>query len=330
MHKMLLKKFENQIFENSLKIEVPIKIEDFVTHINGKTKLLGVFGYPIEHSRSPVMQNALLNRLNINATYLPFTFLPEQLPQAVQAFRTFGFIGANVTIPFKEKIISLVDELDSLSKFTGSVNTLYWKDGIVGSTLMGTTTDPYGALFNLQNALGPSFELDSSVKVALLGNGGAARAIAFVLAKQGIPLTIVSRNQMKGEALIHDLSEVAPAKQKTILFENFESITDSIDLIINATSVGMAPSIDETPLQKNQLRSSQIVYDIVYNPPETRFLQEAKSIGCKVILGTGMLAAQGAASFAKWFPEYSKKDHILSNALFMNDVLIQNDEGSHV
>jgi shikimate dehydrogenase len=297
-----------------------------VTQINGKTKLLGVFGYPIEHSRSPVMQNALLKHLQINASYLPFSFLPEHLSDAVQAFRTLGFIGANITIPFKEKIIPFIDELDSLSHFTGSVNTLYWKDGIIGSTLMGTTTDPYGAIFNLQNALGSSFQLDSSVNVALLGNGGAARAIAFVLAQKGVSLTIVSRNQAKGEALVDDLTQATSTKPKTILFQDFESITEKIDLVINATSVGMSPSINETPLLKNQIRSHQIIYDIVYNPPETLFLKEAKAIGCKVIQGTGMLAAQGAASFAKWFPAYSTEENILMNALFMNNALIQDVE----
>lgn len=300
-----------------------------MTQINGKTKLLGVFGYPVEHSRSPVMQNALLDHLNINATYLPFSFIPEKLSEAVQAFRNFGFIGANVTIPFKEKISSFVDELDPLSQFTGSVNTLYWKNGVIGSTLVGTTTDPYGAIFNLQNALGSSFQINKSLKVALLGNGGAARAIAFVLAKYGVQLTIVSRNQSKGEAFIKDLALATDTQPKTILFQDFETITDQIDLILNATSVGMAPLIQETPLSKNQMRSHQIVYDIVYTPPKTRLLQEAEEIGCKTIKGTGMLAAQGAASFGKWFTEYSSQEQILANALFMNNVLNQEMETSH-
>lgn len=300
-----------------------------MTQINGKTKLLGVFGYPIEHSRSPVMQNALLDHLNINAAYVPLSFLPEQLPNAIQAFRTFGFIGANVTLPFKESIASYVDELDSLSQFTGSVNTLYWKNGVIGSTLMGTTTDPYGAIFNMKNALGPSFQINSSLKVALLGNGGAARAIAFVLATHGVELTIVSRTLAKAQLLASELAQATSAQPKVCLFQEFESITDHVDLVLNATSVGMTPHDQESPLKKEQLRSHQIVYDIVYTPPQTQLLKDAKSIGCKTISGTGMLAAQGAASFAKWFANYASEDQILFNASFMTKALEQQAEVPH-
>lgn len=297
-----------------------------MTQINGKTKLLGVFGYPIEHSRSPVMQNALLDHLNINAAYVPLSFLPEQLPNAVQAFRTFGFIGANVTLPFKENIALYVDELDPLSQFTGSVNTLYWKNGVIGSTLMGTTTDPYGAIINMKNALGSSFKLNSSLKIALLGNGGAARAIAFVLAKHGVQLTIISRNLAKGQLLASELAQVTSVQPNVCLFQDFDSITDHIDLVLNATSVGMTPFDQESPLKKEQLRSHQIVYDIVYTPPQTQLLKDAKSIGCQTITGTGMLAAQGAASFAKWFEAQSSEEKILFNASFMTKALEQQVE----
>ena len=145
--------------------------------INGKTETLCIFGHPVAHSKSPAMHNALFDALGINAAYLPYAPEPENFAQAIQGFKAMKFHGANVTIPYKTEFFNadgsarLVDELSEISKFTGSVNTLYWKDGIVGGTLCGTTTDPYGCVRNLEeNGVNPS-----NKKIALLGNGGAAQ-----------------------------------------------------------------------------------------------------------------------------------------------------------
>ena len=215
------------------------------------------------------MHNALFDALGINAAYLPYAPEPENFAQAIQGFKAMKFHGANVTIPYKTEFFNadgtarLVDELSEISKFTGSVNTLYWKDGIVGGTLCGTTTDPYGCVRNLEeNGVSPS-----NKKIALLGNGGAAQSIAFTLVEQGNELTIVCRTKEKGEALAGSLNKFFQSGKagdknfKTVqvtTFGEFASISANFDIIINATSVGMSE---------------------------------------------GMLVHQGLESFKKWFPK---------------------------
>jgi shikimate dehydrogenase len=274
--------------------------------IDGKTESLCIFGHPVAHSKSPAMHNALFEALGINARYLPHAPEPENFADAIRGFRAMKFRGANVTIPYKTEFVGcdgsprLVDELSNISKFTGSVNTLYWKDGIVGGTLRGTTTDPYGCIRNLEE----NGVVASNKKVALLGNGGAAKAIAFTLVEQGNKLTIVCRNKEKGQALADSLNAVfADVGVQVSTFDEFEGISAGFDIIINATSVGMTPNESESPLSAESLHAGQAVCDIVYTPPRTKLLQMAEAKGCKVVTGEGMLVHQGLESFRKWFPK---------------------------
>ncbi|MBQ3720260.1 MAG: shikimate dehydrogenase [Fibrobacter sp.] len=277
-----------------------------MNRIDGKTETLCIFGHPVAHSKSPAMHNALFDALEINARYLPHAPEPENFADAIRGFRAMKFRGANVTIPYKTEFVGcdgsprLVDELSNISKFTGSVNTLYWKDGIVGGTLRGTTTDPYGCIRNLEeNGVDVS-----NKRVALLGNGGAAKAIAFTLVEQGNALTIVCRTAEKGQALADSLNAVfVEVGVKVSTFADFESISADFDIIINATSVGMTPNEGESPLPAECLHKGQVVCDIVYAPPHTRLLQMAEAKGCKVVTGEGMLVHQGLESFRKWFPK---------------------------
>jgi shikimate dehydrogenase len=250
------------------------------------------------------MHNALFKALGINAAYLPFGPEPENFAQAIQGFRAMKFRGANVTIPYKTPVMELVDELSPISKFTGSVNTLYWKDGTVGGTLCGTTTDPYGCIRNLEeNGVQPA-----NTTVALLGNGGAAKAIAYTLMEQGNRLAIVCRNKDKGEALAGSLNPLFKDSEKisVFTFQEFPSVSKEYKIIINATSVGMTPNEDESPLDKDSLNPWQVVCDIVYAPPKTKLLKLATEKGCKTVTGEGMLVHQGLESFKKWFPEQVK------------------------
>ena len=269
--------------------------------INGKTETLCIFGHPVAHSKSPAMHNALFGALGINAAYLPYAPEPENFADAIKGFRAMKFRGANVTIPYKTQFVDaetgepqLVDELSPISRFTGSVNTLYWKDGIVGSTLCGTTTDPYGCIRNLEEqGVEPS-----NTTVALLGNGGAAKAIAYTLVEQHNKLTIVCRSREKGEALAKGLGDGV----QVVTFSEFADVSANNKIIINATSVGMSPNDNESPLPAECLHSDQVVCDIVYTPPRTKLLQMAEAKGCKVVTGEGMLVHQGLESFKKWFP----------------------------
>ena len=266
------------------------------------------------------MHNALFAALGINAAYLPYAPEPENFAQAIEGFKAMKCHGANVTIPYKTEFIDangeprLVDELSDISKFTKSVNTLYWKDGIVGETLCGTTTDPYGCVRNLEENGVTSF----NKKIALLGNGGAAQSIAFTLEEQENELTIVCRTKEKGEALASSLnkffqSQIASVNGKVngknfktvkvTTFADFAQISANFDIIINATSVGMSPNIDESPITDDCLHEGQVVCDIVYTPPRTKLLQMAEAKGCKAVTGEGMLVHQGLESFKKWFPK---------------------------
>ena len=279
------------------------------------TETLCIFGHPVAHSKSPAMHNALFDALGINAAYLPYAPEPENFAKAIEGFKAMKFHGANVTIPYKTEFFNadgsprLVDELSEISKFTGSVNTLYWKDGIVGRTLCGTTTDPYGCVRNLEeNGVNPS-----SKKIALLGNGGAAQSIAFTLVEQENELTIVCRSKEKGEALSNSLNKFFQSQAgvngknfKTVqvtTFSDFANVSANFDIIINATSVGMSPNIDESPITGDCLHNGQVVCDIVYTPPRTKLLQIAEAKGCKIVTGEGMLVHQGLESFKKWFPK---------------------------
>ncbi|WP_072827443.1 shikimate dehydrogenase [Fibrobacter sp. UWB12] len=282
--------------------------------INGKTETLCIFGHPVAHSKSPAMHNALFKALGINATYLPYAPEPENFAKAIEGFKAMKFRGANVTIPYKTEFFNadgtarLVDELSEISKFTGSVNTLYWKDGIVGGTLCGTTTDPYGCVRNLEeNGVSPS-----NKKIALLGNGGAAQSIAFTLVEQENELTIVCRSKEKGETLAGSLNKFFQSGNagnknfKTVqvtTFGEFANISANFDIIINATSVGMSPNVNDSPLTSECLHKGQVVCDIVYTPPRTKLLQMAEANGCKIVTGEGMLVHQGLESFKKWFPK---------------------------
>ena len=272
--------------------------------MNGKTETLCVFGHPIAHSKSPLMHNALFKALGINAAYLPYGPEPENFAQAIQGFRAMKFRGANVTIPYKTPVMELVDELSPISEFTGSVNTLYWKDGIVGGTLCGTTTDPYGCIRNLEeNGIQPK-----NTTIALLGNGGAAKAIAYTLLEQGNKLAIVCRNKEKGDALASALNSLFKDGEKVSVFtfQEFPKVSKEYKIIINATSVGMTPNEGESPLESDSLNPGQSVCDIVYAPPQTKLLKLAAEKGCKTVTGEGMLVNQGLESFKKWFPEQVK------------------------
>ncbi len=278
------------------------------TMIDGTTKLLGVLGWPVEHSMSPVMHNAAIQTAGLNACYVPLPCPPEALGDVIAGLRGIGFLGANVTIPHKQTVIEHLDGLSEESRFTGSVNTLYWE----GDRLMGTSTDAPGAVLNLRQA---GIKLDGK-KVVILGTGGAARALAFVLARGSfagadgnqeminlLELTILGRNLDKATGLARDIvAGNAPSTSvRPGLLAEFAALGSGADLVINCTSVGMAPDIGGCPIDPALLQPHHAVYDIVYQPRETVLLREAKRKRCRTVEGVGMLVHQGAASFRTWF-----------------------------
>lgn len=276
--------------------------------IDGTTKILGVLGWPVEHSLSPVLQNAALEAMALHACYLPLPCPPERLCEAIAGLRAFDFVGANVTIPHKEAVIPYLDDLSPESRFTRSVNTVYWE----GERLRGTTTDATGALLNLE-ASGVSL---SGKRVALLGTGGAARALGFVLARGeclGITgeslsftvpeLIILGRDPAKAARLAEEIARATHSSTGLdhARLTDFTTRCRDAELVINCTSVGMEPHAEQCPIESDGLRREQIVYDIVYRPRETVLLRDARRKGCVTVEGIGMLVYQGAASFQHWF-----------------------------
>ncbi len=263
--------------------------------ISGKTKVCGVIGDPIEHTMSPVMHNAAFKELGLDYLYVSFRVRKEELGKAVESIRALNIRGLNVTTPHKVAIIPFLDELDPLVERIGAVNTIVNDDGV----LTGYNTDATGFLQAL---------LDKGVKpegknTVILGAGGASRAISFILAERGTHLVILNRllELDWAEELAQRISQVSEKVRALELNEkNLEMMLEGADILINATSVGMSPDVDETPVPARLLKPALIVFDIVYNPIQTRLLKEAEAAGAQTIGGLDMLVWQGAIAFEKW------------------------------
>jgi len=260
-----------------------------IGEIDGKTKILGVFGDPVEHTKSPSIHNALLKDRNINAVYLPLPVAKENLKEAIAGFRAMGFAGANVTIPHKEQVIPFLDYVSPVSKATRSVNTLYWENG----KLCGTSTDGIGALRNLEEA---GMQIKNK-NIALLGSGGAAKALAYAF------LEIGGAASLKIFSIEPELWNLELKNSSLHDFDDVKNHKDSIDLLCNATPLGMHPNVNQSPVDKSILNKNMMVFDIVYNPLKTKLLQDAEDVGCKTLGGIGMLKHQGLESFKLWFPD---------------------------
>ncbi len=259
--------------------------------ISGKTRYCGVIGDPIEHTASPAMHNAVFKKLGLDYVYLPFRVKREELGKAIEGMRALNIRGLNVTIPHKVAVIPFLDELDGLARKIGAVNTIVNDDGV----LTGYNTDATGfrqAL--LERGIEPMGK-----KVVILGAGGASRAISFILAEQGANLTILNRTPDKARQCASMFSQ-REVRALELNRENLVEVLEKADILINATSVGMTPNIDETPVPFNLLKPDLTVFDIVYNPIKTRLLREAEEAGAKTISGLDMLLWQGALAFEKW------------------------------
>jgi shikimate dehydrogenase len=264
--------------------------------VSGKTKICGLIGDPVQHSMSPAMQNAAFRKLGLDYLYLPFRVRKEELGQAIAGMRAFNMRGLNVTVPHKVAVIQFLDKLDHLARRIGAVNTIVNDDGV----LTGYNTDATGFL---QALLARKIQ-PKGKRAVILGAGGASRAISFILADRGAHLTILNRALELDWAkeLARRISQTFSQKVKALELsrENLAVLLKKADILVNATSVGMAPSVNKTPVPRNLLHPGLIVYDIVYNPLKTRLLREAEAVGASTISGVDMLVWQGASAFEKW------------------------------
>ena len=263
-------------------------------YISGKTRVCGVIGDPIEHTLSPTIQNAAFNHLKLDLVFLAFHVKAVDLKNAIQGMRGLGIHGLNVTMPHKKSVISYLDKVDSAVKFLGSANTILNEDG----KLSGFNTDGIGAM----KALKENGIKLSEKKVLLLGAGGAAKAIAFALAQEAGSLCILNRAPENAAVLADALNSVYGPKivggalSPNIIRKNLQDA----DVLVNATSVGMHPTVNQSLVAPQWLKPNLAVMDIVYNPIETKLAKDAKAAGAEVISGVEMLIYQGAASFKIW------------------------------
>lgn len=264
--------------------------------ISGKTRICALIGDPVEHSLSPCFQNAAFQHLDLDFVYVAFTVKAEELRNAIMGIRSLGLHGFNVTMPHKINVIQHLDELSEDAEKIGSVNTVLNSDG----RLIGYTTDGIGAL----NALKYNDVNPAGKKIVILGAGGASRSVSFALAEEARELVILNRTVKKAEKLASDLKrfmkEHGKVRSRGLNEENLSRELEDTDILINATPVGMIPKEDEMPVSEEHLRPDLVVFDLIYNPLETKLLRKAREIGAKTVDGLSMLIHQGAASFEIW------------------------------
>ena len=254
--------------------------------------IFAVFGDPVEHSLSPVMHNAAYKALGMDCEYHKFRVTLDDLEGAIKGARAMGFGGLNLTIPLKEKALEIV-EPDPMAQAIGAVNTIEFSDDTIAG-IIGHNTDGIGAV----KALAASGVDIPGSRVLILGAGGAARAVAYQLAKDGARVTIANRTLGKAQELAGNVRSVGDANGTGL--EELPGLTADADIIINTTSVGMHPDTDRTLVTADMMHTGQVIFDIVYSPLETRLLREAKKAGAITIDGIRMLVLQGAESFRIW------------------------------
>lgn len=267
--------------------------------ITGRTKIVGLFGYPVEHTLSPAMHNAVFEALGLDYCYVAFSVHPDQLESAVKAIRALNLCGINVTIPHKEKVIPLLDEIDEEASFIGAVNTIVNSDG----RLIGYNTDGKGFMKSLSES-GISVE---NKDVLIIGAGGASRAISYYLSEKAERLFLYDIDKDKAERLTRDLKNI---RNNVANIKDITS-TERFHLIINATPLGWRKE-DPLPLDTGQLKSHQIVCDLIYK--KTRLLEDASKKRCVIMNGLGMLLWQGVLAFELWTGKKPPVD-IMRNAL---------------
>ena len=264
-----------------------------------ETEFYGLLGNPLRKSLSAAMHNANFKSLGMNAVYTPYEIEEEdELVRILSSIKALRFKGFNVTMPFKQKVIPHLDELDEMGSLCKAINTLYWKNG----KLCGTNTDGVGFVHGLKE----QGRYDPTGKhCTIFGAGGAARGVAFALCAAGISSIALSgrpSGQEKMAKLAGDLNayRAGVCKIQSASSEEVAGLLKETELVINTTSVGMAPNTDATPFDTALLEPRHMVCDVVYVPHDTKLLRQAEGKGCRTLPGYWMMIWQGVEAFRRW------------------------------
>ena len=260
-----------------------------------RMELTGVFGYPVDENPTVVMIEAAFRALDLPWRYLNLQVPPESLAMAFQGMRAMGFRGINLTIPHKCEALKYLDQVADDARIMGAVNTVYLDHG----RLVGANTDGKGFLRALKD---DAHVTPAGKRFMLLGAGGAARAISVELALAGAAqIVIVNRSAARGQELVALLREHTGVLASYQPWTDGLAIPDSVDVLVNATSIGLYPQVEEMPsLAYDSIRHGLVVCDVIPNPPRTRFLEAAAARGALTLDGLGMLVCQGAIAFKLW------------------------------
>ncbi len=273
-------------------------------------KTVGLIGYPLGHSISPVFQQAAFDKLGIDVRYELWETPPEKLKEVVKSILADDKIGSNVTVPYKEEVIPFLDELDEVASDIGAVNTIVKKNG----RLVGYNTDAVGFL----RAIKSEGKFDpKGKKVTMIGAGGVARAIGFILVKSGIAsLKIFDIDRPRAEKLASELGFSGVSILKSNEGSEYEEAVYGADLLINCTPRGMKHSAGEnkSPVPEALISRDSLVYDVVYNPLKTPLLQIAEKVGARTLGGLYMLVYQGVAAFELWTEQKAPVDIMMKAA----------------
>lgn len=264
--------------------------------VQGTTPVFGIFGHPVAHSLSPAMQNAAFRESGIEGIYVPFHVLPENLEPAVAALVPMGISGINVTVPHKEAVLPLLDDVEPRAGAIGAVNTVVVREG----RLVGYNTDWLGFLSSLDLDLGTHPE---GKKVLMLGAGGASRAGLVALAERGASeITVANRTLAKAESLVKDFAVLYPdTRWSSIPLEEamLRGVAPQVDLIVSSLSAGLH-SDQILPFPWEEVSASACFFDMLYSPTVTPMVQQARNQGLVACDGMGMLAGQGEEAFRIW------------------------------
>lgn len=262
--------------------------------ISAHTALVGILGHPVRHTLSPFIHNAAFKHDGIDMVYVAFDVAPERLGSAVEGLRALGMRGANVTIPHKEAVISLLDDVDLLASRVGAVNTIVNDQG----RLSGYNTDVSGFTAAVQSVLSHGAH---ELQCLVVGAGGAARAVVAAMVEQGATkIRIHNRTPQRAHALCLAAASWGTTVCETVSLEQLDEAVRTADLLVNATPSGLADGIKEVPFPVDTIHSGQVVVDLAYNVTTTTLVRTARGMGAMAIDGREMLIMQAAASYRLW------------------------------